>query len=327
MLKDYQPSTQWQGRNDSLAGERFFQVAHCVDLQTTSLATAQKNQFALLGFACDAGVKRNLGRPGAKEGPSALRQALANLALPRANAFSLYDLGDIVCCGDELESAQQQLATLISQALTKQYHPIVIGGGHEIAWAHYQGIRQAYPDAKLGIINFDAHFDLRPLAKPDQGSSGTPFLQIAMACEQSHHDFSYLCLGIQEAANTDSLWQKAHALNVQVISAQTIQEQQADTYLETLDNFILQQDVIYLTLCLDVFAATVAPGVSAPQSCGLFPWDVRPLLQHIIQSAKVLSFDIAELSPAHDINQQTAQLAATMLREYCVQTGQYRTII
>ena len=65
-------------------------------------------------------------------------------------------------------------------------HRVVgLGGGHEIAWASYQGIAQALQDdarlARLGIVNFDAHFDLRKPEVAGPGTSGTPFLQIAEA--------------------------------------------------------------------------------------------------------------------------------------------------
>lgn len=35
------------------------------------------------------------------------------------------------------------------------------GGGHETAFAHGAGVLDAFPQAKVGIINLDAHLDLR----------------------------------------------------------------------------------------------------------------------------------------------------------------------
>ena len=64
---------------------------------------------------------------------------------------------------------------------------------------------------------------------------------------------------------------------------------------------------------MDVFASCIAPGVSAPQINGLYPWQVSTLLEAIVSSNKLISLDIAELSPALDSNQQTAKLAAQML--------------
>ena len=58
---------------------------------------------AIIGFACEAGVRRNKGRLGAKQAPAAIRQALASLAAPAGfQAFS--DLGDVVVEDDALEA-------------------------------------------------------------------------------------------------------------------------------------------------------------------------------------------------------------------------------
>ena len=82
-----------------------------------------------------------------------------------------------------------------------------------------------------------------------------------------------------------------------------------------LDDFMLNLDYIYLSICLDVLAECYAPGVSAPQPLGLSPWQVIPLLKYIMQSGKVISLDIAELSPPLDQEQKTARLAALIIAE------------
>ena len=93
--------------------------------------------------------------------------------------FICFDAGNIVCADGDLETSQLALGEVVTILLENGIKPIVIGGGHELAWGHYQGIADAFPQKNLGIINFDAHFDMRPLLAYDQGSSGTPFLQIA----------------------------------------------------------------------------------------------------------------------------------------------------
>ena len=85
-----------------------------------------------------------------------------------------------------------------------------------------------------------------------------------------------------------------------ILSAEEIYEQNLAWQIAFLDKFMLNLDHIYLTLCLDVLAECFAPGVSAPQPMGLTPWQILPLLKYIIQSGKVVSIDIAELSPPLD---------------------------
>ena len=98
--------TDWSGRVDAADGERgrrWHQVVRPV-------ATADRAGVALLGFASDAGVMRNRGRPGAAEGPRTLRRALANLAWHGGDGARLYDAGDVTCIGDALEDAQAAYA-------------------------------------------------------------------------------------------------------------------------------------------------------------------------------------------------------------------------
>lgn len=310
-LPDYEPAnpTLWQGRKDTPRPERFFEKIQFVDVQQ-ELADAKKSTI-FLGFSSDAGVIRNQGRPGAQLGPNQIKTHLAKLPCP--NNHSYIDLGSIVCEGDELESAQSQFAKLISICHQLGHKTVALGGGHEIAWAHYQGLAPHY--SRLGIINFDAHFDLRPYTPGQAGTSGTPFSQIAAYCEEKKQTFDYCCIGIQQFGNTSTLFQRAEELKVHYLSTEALIQQSLAWQYAFLDEFMLNLDHIYLSVCLDVFAECFAPGVSAPQPLGLTPWQVIPLLKYIQQSGKVVSFDIAELSPPLDQEQKTARLAALIISE------------
>ncbi|MFC3909894.1 formimidoylglutamase [Legionella dresdenensis] len=309
-LANYQPGVQslWQGRTDSLPGERFFQRVICQNAENQPIEPNHK--IAFLGFSCDEGVKRNSGRPGAQQGPDALKAQLAKL--PYHGRHQFIDGGNILCTDSDLESAQQQLAELIKYYQHNEIKTVIFGGGHEIAWSHFNGLVKKYP--RLGIINFDAHFDLRPLADK-KGTSGTPFYQISQYCEQNNLLFSYCCLGIQPHANTTSLFNTASKLNVSYLTAEQITHDSPANQIRFLDKFLSTHEAIYLTICLDVFADCIAPGVSAPQPLGLFPWQTLPLLKYIVQTGKVVSFDIAELSPPWDQEQRTARLAANIAAE------------
>jgi formiminoglutamase len=299
----YHPPSSWEGRQDNHTRERLFQFVNTINLQHKPLP---ENSSVILGFACDEGVKRNKGRPGAKEGPSALRKALSNITLQMQQ--SIYDVGDIICEND-LEAAQNALGLLIAELLLKKNQLIVLGGGHEIAWGHFQGISQAFPSLDMGIINFDAHFDLRELPDSKKGSSGTPFTQIAQTQPDS---FSYACIGIQPCANTKTLFNKANSLQVKTLLASDVNKKAQ----QVVDQMLKKHDAIYLTLCLDVFAQAFAPGVSAPQALGLTPQQVLPLLQQIAKHNGVVFFDVAELSPPYDQDGMTAKLAASCIAEF-----------
>jgi formiminoglutamase len=77
-----------------------------------------------------------------------------------------------------------------------------------------------------------------------------------------------------------------------------------------------KSDNVYLSLCLDVFAAAIAPGVSAPQALGLTPWQIIPALRQLAVSNKVISLDVVELAPNFDLDQRTAKLAALLICDF-----------
>ncbi len=305
----------WQGRNDSNAPTRLHEAIIFNDIDKISKWPFANKHVGFLGFSSDEGVRRNLGNIGAVEGPDALRRALANLPIPQ-QAMIFSDFGTVCCQNDALEEAQSELAEIVKKMIGKDILPILLGGGHEIAWANYQGISAACPDKKITVINFDAHLDLRPLLLDDKGSSGTSFTQISKFCAEHSKPFDYICLGIQEMSNTSLLFETAENLKVKILLADEFHLGGIEPALEFLDEVLLHSEVIHLTICLDVFASAFAPGVSAPQSLGLMPWQVIPLLHRLASSGKVISLDIAELCPPRDIDGRTAHLAAALIYQF-----------
>lgn len=313
--KYYQPPTTscWQGRMDTPPASCFFQVVKMIDLTNPSFHRNNTQSFAILGFGCDEGIRRNLGRTGAQEGPDMLRGVLAKMPI-HVNA-TIYDAGNIICHDHDLENAQTALADAVYLLLREGITPILIGGGHEIAWGHFQGIVKKYSSGNIGILNFDTHFDMRPTLEDNKGSSGTPFLQIAEYHQKHKRKFDYNCIGIQQSGNIKQLFRTASQYDAKVLMAEDIYAPQPEKHHQFLDRMIRDNDHIYMSLCLDVFSSAFAPGVSAPQAFGLTPWQVIPLFRQVVESGKVISYDIAELSPRFDQDMRTAKLAASFVHE------------
>jgi formiminoglutamase len=305
--------SKWKGRNDGMGSHYLHEV---IRKGNPNLSDVEKldEKIAFVGFCSDEGVKRNKGRPGAVLGPDSLRKALANLPLSKNSNKTFFDIGDIVCENGHLEKAQAELGELIYQLLNNHFFPVVLGGGHEVAWGHYLGLSQAYIKQDLAIVNFDAHIDMRPLHEK-QGNSGTSFLQIANDRLERGLAFNYNCIGVQKYGNSSDLFATAEKYKVRLVMAEEFHLGGIETPLEIIEEIIAQSEKIYVTICLDVFAAAYAPGVSAPQPLGLSPWHVIPLLASLKNSGKLLGLDIAELSPPHDRDEMTAKLAAQLIAQ------------
>ena len=263
-------------------------------------------RVVLLGFPSDEGVRRNGGRPGAAEGPAAIRSALFKLTpdAERPDAFAAVldvtaDGGDVPVSGD-LERDQERLADAVAGAISRGAVPVVLGGGHETAYGHVLGYVAA--GRPVRIVNLDAHADVRPL-KAGQAHSGSPFRQ---ALEHpSGLVRRYDVAGLQPYA--------VAAEHLAYVRAHGAGHFAFDTDPALLDRLVRGEPddpPALLTLDLDGADAGQAPGVSAPTTAGL---DASLYLETAYlagASPAIGSLDVCELAPIYDEGGRTAKLAA-----------------
>lgn len=266
---------------------------------------SQFRDIGLVGFECDEGVRRNLGRIGASEAPNHLRKWLGSLSYEGKKA--IIDLGNVACVNQRLEDAQEQLGKHVAKLIEANYTPIILGGGHETFYGHYLGVRDAIGhDKKIGIINIDAHLDMR---KDHTPSSGTMFRQIIEADANA----DYLCVGIQTMGNTQELFETAEHYGVSYIRKEEIHP--IEHTLKQIDTFAAAYDYVLFTICTDVINQAYAPGVSAPAPFGIDPETLRKLTERVVQQSNFLSIDVSEVNPSLDVADQTARLMGNIIGE------------
>jgi formiminoglutamase len=266
----------------------------------------------ILGFCSDEGVRRNKGRTGAAKAPAAIRSALGPLAFHLDRP--VLDAGDVTLRSGErdggLEAAQARAGLAVSTLLNAGNLTVLLGGGHETAFASYLGVAGAEAvrgGKRWGVLNLDAHFDLRDEAAP---SSGTPFLQMARAEAAAGRALKYAVVGISEPNNTGALFTTAERLGVKYLLDE---ESSPDAVQAFVADFLADIDALYLTIDLDVLPAAVAPGVSAPAAFGVPLPVIAAVCRQAAASGKLLHVDVAELNPAFDIDNRTARVAARLI--------------
>ena len=264
----------------------------------------------LVGFSCDEGVRRNKGRVGASEGPDALRGALAPLAMHAD--FGIHDAGTVVVPDRDLEDGQDTLGHQVARLLDTGNPVVVLGGGHDTAWGSYLGRTRCerLQGQRVGVLNLDAHFDLR---QADEPSSGTPFLQMARADQEAGRTFDYTVLGISEPNNTGILFRTAEELGVEFLTDEQCQPRHLDAVLEVVDRLVGRVDAIHLSIDLDVLPAAVAPGVSAPAGYGVPLETIQAVCHRVARSGKLVLVDVVELLPRMDVDGRTARAAARLI--------------
>lgn len=299
----------WNGRFDGEEKQhhRIFQRV----IENASVEQIKSGDFVLHGFAVDEGVRRNKGRVGAKEAPNFIRQGMSNFPV-FSDDFRLFDFGDVTCEDGNLEFSQEELANKVKETLSRNAKSVVLGGGHEVTFAHYSGIAKAFPNKKIGVINFDAHFDNR---QPNEGvgaSSGTGFYQIA---EES--EIHSLHIGINRNSNTKALFDYADEHGMKYILADDLCAENRTSIIHQIDELLNEVDVLYVTICMDVFNVSIAPGVSAIAYNGIFAdANFMKIFHYILKQKKTVALDVAEVNPTYDIQNRTARLAASLVNEW-----------
>lgn len=316
----------WGGREDPeemSSGERWHSHVRYVD--NKSVIPGQC--VGLLGFRCDEGVRRNNGRPGAADGPLVFRQQLANIAW-QAEDLSFVDFGDICTDDEELGVSQEKLAQRITEILPSVNRLLVVGGGHETAVGSFRGLQAVLGEkAKIGIVNLDAHFDLRRPG-PQGASSGTPFFQIQSFAGAKN--FHYFCMGVAIESNTRSLFSRANEWGVRYYLDTELAHIDSTRIRADLKAFAEPLDALYLTIDMDVLPHYQAPGVSAPAVRGVNLSVIEMVVDQVIEVAHNCNFglplvEIVELNPSfdqHGISARTAAvLANRMLKPSKCSTG------
>lgn len=322
----------WVGRQEKFENKRACYWYEVVSAYENFVSNQKVPQVGLLGFACDQGVGRNQGRIGAKLAPDVIKSALAKLpvgsalldryGISRDDLSQLvHDKGNIHCIDNDeitqnaLECAQMFYADAVHEMLNQELFVIGLGGGHEIAygsflglWKHLHGTGIAKVPPRVGIINFDAHLDIR---QSDVANSGTPFRQIAELVGNEY--FHYMCIGASRFSNTAALFDRAKELGVTIISDDDCYRKSFDVIHTQLVDFIRNVDWLYITVDMDCFSSALVPGVSAPAAKGISMEFVEQCLEYLFQTQKVRVFDIAEINPKVDLDGRSSKVAARLV--------------
>jgi formiminoglutamase len=292
----------------------------CVTFSTGEPLLLSPGQPVLLGFPQDEGVRRNFGRVGSALAPREIRRWLYRLSPwdVRSGAdlsqLHLVDLGDLRCDAD-LEASQAALGEIISQLLTARAVPIVLGGGHETAFGHYLGYVTA--QIPVGIINLDAHLDVRPTLG-GLGHSGSPFRQALEHARSPLTGDRYVCLGVQLPSAAREQVDYAKRRGVTIRWCEEVRGSLPLDFGRERDRLACASCAVILSLDADVVRAADVPGVSAPNVLGLSGDVVISCVRLAGESKAVASFDLVEINPTFDRDNQSVRWAAVAVWSFLV---------
>jgi formiminoglutamase len=290
--------------------------------ETIRLEHPEGCAVALLGLPDDTGVRLNRGRPGAAEGPSAFRAALAALGAnydgERAAALdvAVYDAGDVrPAVGDDaaaLFATHAHVAAAAQQLHELGLVVVAIGGGHDLSLPTISALSM-HIGAPLGGVNLDAHLDVRETV-----GSGMPFRRLIEGGWLEPRRFVEVGLGRFANDAADVTWLERHGARL-VSATEVLREGiRAEAHVA----HAVGAGTGFVSIDLDVLDASLAPGVSAQNPLGLSTRDASALAEAAGRNARVRHFDLMELSPPNDRGGRTARAAAYLFLSFIAGFGQ-----
>ena len=277
----------------------------------------------LLGVADDRGVRLNGGRYGAADGPAKFRDYFGRLpAPPQFGPDSILSAGDLVGA-EHTDETHARLAEII--VVLRERFPlarlVVVGGGHDHAYGEVLGLARwlalGQAHARVAVVNVDAHADVRP--HTGEPHSGTPFRRLLQDPSARLAGPSFVEWGLQRAANA-----VAHLEFLRVHGAQTVywedlpdtERAAGDALADALAALGATHSGVSLSVDLDAFPQSCAPGVSAPGVVGVPPGAVVRAAARFGALPNVTQLGLYELNPRFDVDGATARLTARIAWSY-----------
>lgn len=262
----------------------------------------------IISVPFDCGVKLINGRPGARFGPKKIMHEFYKLT-KKFKDICVIDHEVIKPIAKNVKKTHQRVTSTVRKSIRSGEIPIVIGGGHDISFGSGRAVFLEYK--KIGQINIDAHYDVRPVVN-GKITSGTPFRRLLEADFLSGENF--VELGIHAPKNLKEhhdyvLQKKGILLKLDYINKIGIES--------TLDKAFKiaarKTNATIFDIDIDSVQKRFAPGCSAPCTKGFTKKQILLAAFVAGKNKNVKLFNLMEVNPLYDVNNKTVKLAAELI--------------
>ena len=271
---------------------------------------------AVLGAPYDFGTQW---RPGARFGPRAVREASTLFSFNHAGAYDheddatylasdviIVDIGDADIIHTKTEESHANIEFGVRKILAAGALPVVIGGDHSINIPCINAFSEQEP---VHVVQIDAHLDFVDERHGVTAGHGNPMRR---AIEKPWVS-GMTQLGIRNVSSTAKEGYKdARARGSDILSVRQVSKLGVDAVLERIPLGARY----YVTIDIDAFCPSIAPGTGTPSHGGFLYYDVLEILQGLAQCGQVAGIDLVEVAPAYDPTDSTQILAAQLLLNF-----------
>jgi agmatinase len=309
------------GPVDGLKVPRF--AGHTTFARLPRLEDVEDYDVAVVGVPFDSGVTY---RPGARFGPSQIRQA-SRLLRPYNPALDVkpfagvqvVDAGDVTANPFDIAEAMAQVEAGISQLSAEGRNVVALGGDHTIALPALRALHAQH--GPLALVHFDAHLDTWDTYFSAPCTHGTPFRR---AWEEGLLDPGHtMHVGIRGSLYSEQDLVEDTAMGFSIVPAREMDRLGADRVGEMIRERVGDRPV-YISIDIDVLDPGFAPGTGTPEAGGLTSRELLALVRGF-EGTRVVGADVVEVSPPYDHAEITSVAAANLAYEYCSLFAKART--
>ncbi|MEZ5674384.1 agmatinase [Thalassovita litoralis] len=268
---------------------------------------------AIIGAPFDFGTQW---RSGARFGPRAVREASTLFSFGHAGAYDheddatylpgsvrIVDMGDADIVHTDTETSHANIETAIRAALKAGALPVTIGGDHSI---NIPAIRAFDDQGEFHVLQIDAHLDFVDERHGVRHGHGNPMRR---AAEQPYVT-GLTQVGIRNVSSTAKEgYEDARKMGSDILSVRQARTLGPDGVAQRIPTGAR----VYVTLDIDAFCPSIAPGTGTPSHGGFLYYEVLELLQQVAQNHDIIGIDLVEVAPDYDHSGSTAILAAQVL--------------
>lgn len=277
-----------------------------------------EQDIVILGSPDDLGVRLNGGRPGASQGPGAIRKHLYKMTPPldgEWSSISLVDGGDTEV-STEIRQTHAH-ARERARAFSAKSDVILLGGGHDFAAPHFigfvDGMRERGGEIpQAGLVNIDPHLDVREFEN-DRPHSGTPFREILDS--KSLLGQNLIQFGFRRNRNAKQHLQYCLTRGVACFPFEDMRKKQIPGLFSRILGTLAQRTST-IAITIDMDSCKDAEGTSAAPVVGFSTEELCEIGELAGRHPKVNYFEIAEVAPPLDFSDRSARIAAEIIYAY-----------
>ena len=297
-----------------------------LNLPFVGIATFGKKQYiedwskldadvAIIGAPFDFGAQY---RSGARFGPRSIREASTLFSFGHAGAYDheddatylgedvrIVDMGDADIIHTDTIQSHANIEKAVRAALNAGALPVTIGGDHSI---NIPCINAFSDQGDFHILQIDAHLDFVNERHGVRFGHGNPMRRAA----EKTYVTGLSQFGIRNVSSTARVgYEDARKMGSDILSVRQIREMGPKKATKRIP-----KGKLYVTIDIDAFCPSIAPGTGTPSHGGFLYYDVLEILQEVSKNNEIIGIDLVEVAPAYDPSEGTAILAAQLLLNF-----------